>query len=98
MMMGDDEFGALPSKKQRALNTRIEYAVAGVRSKKQLKQKDEQRRLRVLHWFVLPQPIIPWFKPIGIPETLSRDSRAPPECIVLTWRNATGGSEPMKSL
>ena len=44
--------------------------------------------------FVLLQPSIPLFKPIESPETLSRDSRAPPECIVLTLRNATGGLQP----
>ena len=41
-------------------------------------------------WFVLPQPTIPLFKPIGSPETLSRDSRAPPGSRMLTWRNTTG--------
>ena len=41
-------------------------------------------------WFVFSQPNIPLFKPIESPETLSRDSYAPPEKIVLTWRNATG--------
>ena len=41
--------------------------------------------------FVFPQPIIPLFKPIESPRTLSRDSQAPPESIVLTWRNTTGG-------
>ncbi len=39
----------------------------------------------------LPWPIIPLFKPIGSPKTLSRDPRAPPESIVLTWRNTTEG-------
>ena len=39
--------------------------------------------------FVLPRPIIPLFKPIGSPETLSRDLRARPESKVLTWRNTT---------
>ena len=34
--------------------------------------------------FVLPWPIMPLFKPIGSAETLSRDSRAPPEGTVLT--------------
>ena len=53
MMMDDDEFDALPSKKQRAINTRIECAVAGVKNKKQLKQKEDQARLRLQHW---------WFK------------------------------------
>ncbi len=43
-------------------------------------------------WFVLPRPIIPLFKRIGSPETLSRDPRAPPESILLTWRNTTGPS------
>ena len=36
-----------------------------------------------------PQLIIPLFKPIESPETLSRDSRGPPESIVLIWRNTT---------
>ena len=53
MMMDDDEFDALPRKKQRAINTKITYAMAGVKTKKQLKQKDDQARLRLLHW---------WFK------------------------------------
>ena len=30
---------------------------------------------------------LPLFKPIGSAETWSRDSRAPREGIVLTWRN-----------
>ena len=38
---------------------------------------------------VLPQPIIPLFKPIESPETLSGDTRAPLTSIVLTWRNTT---------
>ena len=42
------------------------------------------------NWFVFHQPIIPVSKPKGNPETLSQDSRAPPESIVLTWRNTTG--------
>ena len=37
--------------------------------------------------FVLPRPIIPLSKPLGSPETLSRDTRAPPESIVLTKSN-----------
>lgn len=98
MMIDDDEFEALPLKKQRALNTKIKYAEAGVKNKKQLKQKDDQAHLRLLHWFVLPQPIMSLFKPIGNRETSSRDSRAPPECIILTWRKSTGGSEPTKIL
>ena len=36
------------------------------------------------------QPIIPLFKPVGSPETLSRNSRAPPKSINLTWRTITG--------
>ncbi len=48
------------------------------------------RIIRVHVAFVLPRPIIPLFKPIGSPETLSRDPRAPLESIVLTWRNTTG--------
>ena len=35
-------------------------------------------------WFVLPQPIKPLFKPVGSPERLSRNSRAPPESMSLT--------------
>ena len=42
-------------------------------------------------WFVFLQPIIPLSKRIESPETLSRDSRAPPESIVLIWINTTGG-------
>lgn len=34
---------------------------------------------------------MPLFKPIERPETLSRGSRAPPEIIVLTWRNQQYG-------
>ena len=41
---------------------------------------------------VFPQPIVPLFKPDGSPETLSRDSRAPPESMVLIWENTTGNS------
>ena len=39
--------------------------------------------------YVFLQPTVPLFKPIESPETLTRDSRAPPESIVLTWRNTT---------
>ena len=53
----------------------------------------ELRECRNLE-FVFPQPIIPLFKPIGSPETLSRDSRAPPESIVLTRRCTTAATEP----
>ena len=61
------------------------------------------RKVRVhrrLEWFVLLQPIIPLFKPIGSPETLSRDSRAPPESRMLTWRRAATeeGKEQVKDL
>ena len=42
--------------------------------------------------FVLLQPIIPLFKPIESRETLSRDSRAPPESVVLTWRTTTASN------
>lgn len=47
----DDVFDALPSKKQRALNSRIKYALAGVKNKRQLKQKKDQQRLCLLHWW-----------------------------------------------
>ena len=39
--------------------------------------------------FVLPQPMIPLSKPNGSPETIFRDSRAPPASVVLTWRDTT---------
>ena len=39
--------------------------------------------------FVFPRPIVPLFKPIENPKTLFQDSRAPPDSIVLTWRNTT---------
>ena len=42
--------------------------------------------------FVLPQPIMPLFKLNGSPETLSRDSRAPLESRMLTWRTTIGTS------
>ena len=38
----------------------------------------------------IPQPIKSLFKPIGSPETLSQNSRAPLESITLTRRNTTG--------
>ena len=59
MVPDDDEFDALPSKKKRAIKTRIEYAVAGVKNKKQLKQKEDQARLRLLHVSYLSRLIIP---------------------------------------
>ena len=37
-----------------------------------------------MHWFVIPPPIIPLVKPVGSPETLFRDSRAPLETRMLT--------------
>ena len=37
------------------------------------------------------QPTIPLFKPAESPAILSRDCRAPPKSMVLTWRNTTGG-------
>ena len=51
LTVDEDVFEALPSKKQRATNTKITYAVAGVKTKKQLQQKEEQTRLRLLHWW-----------------------------------------------
>ena len=42
---------------------------------------------------VFTQPIIPLFKLNGSSETLFRDSRAPSESMVLTWRNTTEGYE-----
>ena len=42
---------------------------------------------------VLPQPIIPLFKPTGSPEASSRDSRPPPENRTLTWRNTKDSLE-----
>lgn len=39
--------------------------------------------------FVLAQIFTPLFKPLGSPETLSHDSHAPLESIVLTWTNTT---------
>ena len=44
-------------------------------------------RMLVRRFVNFPQPVIPLFKLIGSPETLSRDSHAPLESIVLTWRN-----------
>ena len=41
--------------------------------------------------FVLPQPIMPFFKPNGSPKTLSL------EIIVLTWRNTIGVARPVRS-
>lgn len=51
MILDDDVFDALPSKKQRAINSKIEYALAGVKNKRQLKQKEDQQRLCLLHWW-----------------------------------------------
>ena len=51
MIVDDEIFDALPSRKQRAINANIEYALAGVRNKKQLQQKQDQQRLRLLHWW-----------------------------------------------
>ena len=42
------------------------------------------------NWSVFLQPIEPLLKPNGSPETLSWDSRAPPESLVLTWTYTTG--------
>ena len=52
---------------------------------------------KIPEWFVLPQPIIPLFKLIGSPETLSRDSRAPPKSIMLTRRNTTGSKRALST-
>lgn len=41
----------------------------------------EKDFMNVDAWFVLPQLVMPLFKPIGSPEMLSRDSRAPSERI-----------------
>ena len=46
-----DVFDALPSKQQQAINTKVTYAMAGVRNKKQLQELESQRRLRLLHWW-----------------------------------------------
>ncbi|KAF6240021.1 hypothetical protein HO173_001629 [Letharia columbiana] len=51
MIVDDNVFDALPSKKQRAINTNIEYALAGVKNKRQLRHKADQQRLRLLHWW-----------------------------------------------
>lgn len=50
-MVDEDVFDTLPSKKQRAINTKMTYAIAGVKNKKQLQQKEDQTRLRLLHWW-----------------------------------------------
>lgn len=50
-MVDDNIFDTLPSTKQKAINTNIEYAMAGVKNKKQLRQKEDQQRLRLLHWW-----------------------------------------------
>lgn len=42
------------------------------------------------YWYILLQSIIPLLKPTGSPGTLSRDSRALLENILLTRRNTTG--------
>ena len=44
-----DVFDSLPSKKQRAINTKITYALAGVKNKKQLLLHENQKRLCLLH-------------------------------------------------
>ena len=46
--------------------------------------------VKIQTWYVLPHLIVPLCKPDGSPEMLSRDFRAPPEFIILTWRNTTG--------
>ena len=46
-----DVFDALPSKKQRAVDAKITYAMAGVKTKKQLQRNEDQTRLRLLHWW-----------------------------------------------
>ena len=51
MMGDDDEFDRLSAKKQRAIEAKITYAQAGVRNKKQLRQKEDQQRLCLLHWW-----------------------------------------------
>ena len=50
-MVDDDIFDTLPSTKQKAINTKIEYAMAGVENKRQLRQKEDQQRLRLLNWW-----------------------------------------------
>lgn len=51
LALEEDDFEALSSQKQRAINAKITYAVAGVKDKKQLQQKEDQTRLRLLHWW-----------------------------------------------
>lgn len=51
MIVDDDVFDTLPSREQRAINTKIEYALSGVKNKRQLQQKQDQQRLRLLHWW-----------------------------------------------
>ena len=46
-----DTFETCPSVKQRAVNTKTTCALAGVKNKKQLQQKEDQTRLRLLHWW-----------------------------------------------
>ena len=51
MIADDEDFDALPSNKQQAIKTKMTYAFAGVKNKKQLQWKAEQKRLRLLHWW-----------------------------------------------
>lgn len=46
-----EAFDMRPSAKQRAIRTKFTYAHACVKNKKQLRQKEEQTRLHMLHWW-----------------------------------------------
>lgn len=46
-----EAFETCPSEKQRAIRTNITYAPAGIRTKKKVQQKEDQARLRLLHWW-----------------------------------------------
>ena len=46
-----EAFDMRPSAKQRAIHTKRTYAQAGVQNKKKLQRKEDQTRLRLLHWW-----------------------------------------------
>ena len=46
-----DVFNVLPSNKPRTINTKLKSALAGVKNKKKVHDKEDQTRLRLLHWW-----------------------------------------------
>ena len=51
IMVEDDLFDALPSKRQRAIKNKFEYARAGVKNNRQLRQQKDLQHWSMLHWW-----------------------------------------------